>query len=474
MVSPQTSKLHAFFLVIIFFTPFYFYPESLTLMASAESKGKSLLDFSLDTSYLDFEAHLKSDKPEKITDLELKAYNLKIAPFSFLSVSFGSLQSSGLSAKARNPLFTLSRTKAPINTLTPKSFFSGSSTKPPQSIGIEIQGDGWRSCAEGILTDGHVSRCWMCNEQDFSFQFISKSYFRIEIFSSFSEQYARKSDSWFLIEKEDCDGPVFHTAIDFSAKLDKTTVSSTFFLHIPNCGLPAPAVRLQTSLPIPFGSISAGFFSSEIIKIKNAEPNCMYQYPNFKNSEGNSLSSSVRSYAGTENTIPLNFFSLSHFKLTTCIAYDIRKPLAWYETGKPQITAGSGFSLAAISTCIDFEYSNIFKYDSIGEDPLLLCTLTQKLDFWFPTALSASWKETSKIKHLNLNIFLKPCSLLEFKSKTNLDCTHKNFSFLEEIVSITVKATIKKIDIHSILLLTITNLKDIPDIHFVIKTIFTP
>ena len=474
MVSPQHSILHTFFLFLLFLIPFYFYPESLTLTGFTENKGKNRLDISLDTSYIDCELHLKSDKSKENSQLDLTAYNLQISPFAFLTVSFGSLQSSGLSAKTRNPLFTLSRTKAPLTTLTPKTILSGSSTKPPHSIGIEIQSDNRRTCAEGILTDGHVSRCWASIEQDFVFFNLAKSYFRIGIFSSFSESHTLKTDSWFLIEKEDCEGSVFDTAIDFSAKLGKATASSTFFLHIPNCGTPAPAIRLQTSVPIPFGSISAGFFSSELIKIKLTASNCMFQYTTFKNSEGKTLSSSVRSYAGTEHTIPLTIFPLSQFKLHTCVAYDKKKPVLWYESGKPQITAGSGLSLTATSTSIGLEYSNIYKSDSIVKDSLLMYTLTQKLDFWFPTIISASLKEGNKLKQCNFNVFLKPCIQLEIKSNTSVDCSQKKFISIEEKISITGKAKIKKMQIHSILSTSISKQKDIPDVSFVIKTIFNP
>lgn len=452
----------------------FLFSHTLTLKAATESKGKTLFSGAFDSSWIDSEAHLKYDLKEEKLPPELKAYNLQLTPISPVTLSLGSLQTSGLPSKVRNPLFSVMRTKAPQTSLTPKTLISPSSTKPPESIGIEIQSDGWKMSAEGIITDGHVSRFWMSSEQEYPFFGTSKSLFRVGIFCGYSENQTTASKSWFLLEKEERDGTMFHTAVDFSAKLHKTTVSSTLFLHIPVSGFPSPALRAQITFPIPLGFISAGIFSTEIDTSLFYAQKAKLPQSSYKNFEGKTQASSIRRYIGSENVFPLHFFTFSQLLLTTCLCYDTKKPTVWYESGKPHLTAGTSLSFTTFSTSAKIEYSNTAEPEFTGKDPLLVGTLSQSLPTYCPGNISATWKQTLDTKLLDIHIAFKPLSFLQLKSKTSFDFSQEQFVPPEE--SISLKGTVKftHTDLEASLSAVIKTHKDVPNIKLSIKAVFSP
>ncbi|HKL85274.1 MAG TPA: hypothetical protein VJ861_02965 [Treponemataceae bacterium] len=472
MVSAQLPYRTIYLISIFFFFPFFLFSQSITLKSSIENKGKTLFEASFDSSWIDFETHFKSENIKENTNPELKACSLQLTPFPFISISFGSLQSSGLPSKTRNPLFTLNATKAPIALITPKTFIASSSTKPPLSIGIEIQGDDWKTCAEGIIKDGHVYRFWISNEQEYSLLGISKSKIKIGTFCSYFENVSLLSDSWFLNQKEDSEEKTVHTAFDFSIKLNKTTISSSFFIHIPANDIPSPAIRLQGTFPIFWGTFSAGIFSSEIDNLEVYQKNENFYQSSFKDSEGKIPTSSIRGYIGTENLFPILVLSTIRIKLTTCLVYDKKKPLLWYEDGNQQFSAGTCLSFTAFSTTGIIELSNTTGEETTEKERLIAFTAIQILPKWIPGSIATSWKLTNEINHININLTLTPCKFFEFKNKTSVEYKLGHQVSPEETVSLLGKINLKnKGSLQGNIVANISSKTDYPDLTFTIKTI---
>lgn len=450
------------------------FSQTITLKAETESKGKNLFSASLDSIWLDVETHLKYDLSEESQSPELKAYSLQLTPISKATLSFGSLQTAGLPCKVRNPFFTVARTKAPQTLITPKTLISSSSTKTPESFGIEVNGNGWKTSAEGILKDSRVSRFWMSSEQDFALFGSSKSMFRIGIFCGYSENKTATTTSWFLCEQEGLSGQMFHTAVDFSARLYKTTVSTSIFLHIPSGDSPSPALRAQMTLPVPRGTISAGIFSTEITTSLFSAQKGNFNLSTFKTFEGKTPHSTLSGYIGSEHTVPLKVFSPSHIKITSCICYDKKKPTVWYEYGKPQLTAGTSLAVTTFSTCGTIEYSNTAEFDATGKEPLLVCTLNQALPKFYSGNMSAAWKQTLNTKLLDIHIALKPCSFIQLKSKTSFNFSQEHFIPPEESISLKGTGKLTHTDLEASLSAIIKTYTDIPELKLSIKLLFSP